>query len=84
MSSRFRFWTDVGYLKTATSQSLLTQQEKSALDAAIRDLGASSVLTNSVTALELVSHLVKVVGERLLAAKQVIVSRTKLGMNYGR
>jgi nitrogen regulatory protein PII-like uncharacterized protein len=82
--SRTRFWSDVGWLKTPTNQGLLNFEEKVALDTAIRDMGASSILTNAVTAQELVSHLVKVVGERLLAAKHVMISRTKLGFSYGR
>ena len=82
--SRNSFWSDVSYLKSPTCQGLLTQQEKVALESAIRDMNATSMLTNATTATQLVSHLVQVVAERLQQAKNVMVSRTKLGFNYGR
>jgi hypothetical protein len=84
MNARIKIWNDINYLKSPTPNSLLLPTERQSLDLAIRDVSAASCLTNPSTAFELVSHLIKVVSERIKELNQVKMNRTKLGLNYGR
>jgi len=84
MNARSRMWADIDYLKSSMANALLLPTERTALDSAIRDISSASCLTNPVAAFELVTHLLRVVSERIKELNHVKMNKTKLGFNYGR